>query len=120
MIKEEQNAPDPSPDIVVILEEARKQVFDWAIEKEIDLLSIQLVMPSIRIHKVCSVWLFFDTDSRLKAYESDGTIQKLSERYLSVLQELKLPDEYFQGIRFFNDTDENVKRYASLKPIDEE
>jgi hypothetical protein len=106
--------------VVEIIDRACKLVQDWALAKEIKLLSIQSVTPSILTSKVFSVWIFFDTDSRLKQYEEDGTVQQIQAKYLNALHEINIPAEYLNGLRFFTDTDENVQRYAALKPLDEE
>jgi hypothetical protein len=121
MTKEnEGNVPERVSAVSMTIEKACKQVFDWAIARQISILSIQLVTPSIHIHKVFSVWLFFETDSLLKAYEEDGAVKQLQDEYLSTVQKLNLPEEYQGGIRFFTDTEENVKRYAGLKPLEEQ
>jgi hypothetical protein len=118
MSKEKTSGTTPEvTEVLAMIEEARKLLSEWAAVQQIDLLRVEPVTPAINLNKAFSVWLFFNTDKQLKEYEAKGTLQQLKDRFVNSLRELNCPEDYLQGIIFFPDTQENVKRFDGLKPI---
>jgi hypothetical protein len=116
--KKKPDAKTPLPEELECLARARELTLEWAGSNHINIRDIDLVTPSILIHKRFAVWLFYTTDALLQQYDKGGETQQIKEQYLSNLRKLKCPDEYVAGTVFFVDSDENVKRYADLQPVD--
>jgi hypothetical protein len=116
--KKKPDAKTPLPEELECLESARGLTLEWALSNHINIRDMDLVTPSILIHKRFAVWLFYTTDALLQQYETGGETHQIKEQYIANLQKLKCPEEYLSGVIFFIDSDENVKRYADLKPVD--
>jgi hypothetical protein len=106
------------PDDLQCIEKAQQLTLHWVQQHNIRLREIDLVTPSIQISKKFSVWLFYTTDAEMQQNEVSGNTQRIKDQYMAYLRELKCPEEYIGGVIFFVDSDENVKRFAALKPID--
>jgi hypothetical protein len=90
------------------VDNAKRLTIDWARSLNIGLHNIETVIPFILDDKELSVWLFFETVELKKKYESDTTIDKVKEKYLTILQESKYPADYLEHVSFVVDTHENV------------
>ena len=89
--KKQLNITQELAEVLSNIETGRKLTSDWATEKGIKLLRIEILSPSIHITKSFAVWLLFDTDKQLKEYEANSTIQKIKDKYLSSLKKLNCP-----------------------------
>ncbi len=118
MSEEKKSGTTPKvTEVLAMIEEARNILSEWAATQQINLLRVEPLTPAIHLNKAFSVWLFFDTDKRLKEYEANGIFQQLKDRYLDSLRMLNCPEDYLQGVIFFPDTQENVNRFDKIEPI---
>jgi len=91
------------------IDKAKKSTTDWAKENNIQLFKIEFVVPFVLTDKSLSVWLFLDTDDRVKEYENNGTTEKVKTQFIQSLKELNYPTDYLNKVDFVVDSDENVK-----------
>jgi hypothetical protein len=90
--------------------EVREAILNWARAEKIDLIGIEYVVPFVSTDKNLVAYLFFDTDDRVKEYKSDGTVQKVKEEFVRVLQAMKYKKSYLAKVDFVIDSDENVQK----------
>ena len=109
---------DNLPKHLQCIEEAGQLTLKWAQDGKMSLANIELVTSSVLLHKKFSVWLFYATDADMTNSEANGFSRQIKEQYISNLRDLQCPADYIQGVIFFADSFENVKRYAELKPVD--
>ena len=88
---------------------ARKSTVDWATEANIQLFRIEFVVPLVVTDKKLEVWLFFDTDERVKKYMNDRTTEKVKSQFIKSLNDISYPPDYLAEVGFYIDSDENVK-----------
>lgn len=85
-------------------------MLDWTKQNEINLCTVECVVPFSTTDKSLSVWLFYDTDNTKTNYEINGVNNLVKKQYLHFLKELNYPTDYLKEIAFFIDSDENVKK----------
>ena len=91
------------------IDKAKQSTTDWAKQNNIQLFKIEFVVPFVLTDKNLSVWLFFDTDERVKEYENNGTTDKVKTHFIQSLKDINYPTDYLNEVDFFVDSDENVK-----------
>ena len=91
------------------IDKAENATTDWAKENSIQLFKVEFVVPFVLTNKSLSVWLFFDTNDRVKEYENNGTTEKVKSQFNNFLRDINYPTDYLNEVDFFVDSDENVK-----------
>jgi hypothetical protein len=92
------------------IDKAEQLTIEWAKSNNINLYRIEFVVPFILTDQRLEVWLFFDTEHKMKEYELDGTSQIVKSKYLDFLVELNYPSDYLKEVSFITDSDENVQK----------
>lgn len=91
-------------------DDAISQTLDWAKSVNIELHTIETVVPFTTNDNSLSVWIFFDTNAAMKKYRHDGTEEKVKQQYLTILKNLGYPPDYLNQVKFIVDSHENVER----------
>jgi hypothetical protein len=91
------------------IEKAQNATMEWAKVNNIQLFKIEFVVPFVLTDKSLSVWLFFDTNDRVKEYENNGSTKKVKQQFLQFLKNSNYPNDYLGEVDFLVDSDENVK-----------
>ena len=93
------------------IKKAETLLMTWATANDVKLFRVEFVVPFVLTDKSVSVWLFFDTEELVAAYEANGITQKVKDQYLIFLNELDYPEDYLNEVSFYVDSDEHVKKY---------
>lgn len=93
------------------IKKAEKLLMTWATANNIKLFRVEFVVPFVLTDKSVSVWLFFDTEVNVAAYDANGITQSVKAQYLKFLSELDYPEAYLKEVSFSADSDEHVKKY---------
>lgn len=89
---------------------AKESMLLWTKKENIHLFRIEYIIPFVLTDKSLEIYLFFDTDQRMKEYDIDGTTDSIKRKFLSTLSELHYPIDYLNEVDFVIDSDENVKK----------
>ena len=93
------------------IKKAETLLMTWATANDVKLFRVEFVVPFGLTDKSVTVWLFFDTEEVVAAYEANGITQKVKDQYLIFLNELDYPEDYLEEVSFYVDSDEHVKEY---------
>ncbi len=93
------------------IKKAETLLMTWATANDVKLFRVEFVVPFGLTDKSVTVWLFFDTEEVVAAYEANGITQKVKDQYLIFLNELDYPKDYLKEVSFYVDSDEHVKKY---------
>lgn len=93
-----------------IIQKAREALIQFALARNLTIHSVEYVAAFEDWNKGIGVFVFFHTDSDLRAHTESGTTQVLKEKFLAILAELEYPFEKFPNVHFDFDSDENVRK----------
>lgn len=93
-----------------LIETARERLLRWAHARGVPLVRVEFLVPFVADDFSLSTWLFYDTDARALARDSDGTTAALRHEFVTTLRALGYPERWAGEIRFCVDSHENVLR----------
>jgi hypothetical protein len=92
------------------LDAAKKQLLEWAGENGVSLARVEFVVPFVETDFGAAVWLFYQDDAQVMAFDQDGTTSRAQAQFLSFLEQAGYPAEWLPDVAFYIDSQENIDR----------
>jgi hypothetical protein len=92
------------------LERAKPEIMKWAKLNNVNLCEVYEVVPFVENDFKTEIWIFYETDSMISDYSSQGISPRLEAEYLDSLMAVGYPEKYLTLITFIYDSKANVYR----------
>lgn len=93
-----------------IIDKARIRTIEWANEEGNPIFRIEYVATFESWDNGIEVYVFYRNEEHREKLENGGFNNKIKEHYLLLLEEYKYPFDKFSNVKFFFDSDENIKK----------
>jgi len=93
-----------------MITKAKEEIMNWAGNQKISLFRVEYVVPFVQDDFSLTTWFFFKTDQDVVDNAQDGTSDRLSQRFLEILQNMDYPAPNIKQVSFIFDSDENVQK----------
>ena len=93
------------------IEAAKVRVLQWAENRHVPLVHIDVVVPFVATDFSLSVWLFYNTTANVSALGRDGTTAAVETEYRDGLTAAGYDPGWLPQVQFFVDSHENVVQH---------